>query len=299
MTRLDQLTSFVAVVDLKSFSLAAERLGITQPTISLQIKALENELGVCLLHRDGYAIIPTVEGSLLYNNSLKILSIYEKTKQEIKKSQGNFHGSLIIGASSGPAEYPIPILLGQFKQAHPESNINLQVGDSSEVIDKVANQAIELGFVGTKRRDGNLVFKPYLEDKLVLVTAKNHALANRKSLAVQDLHEVPLIMQQPGSGTTINLQSALAQTGIKLNELNILMDLGLQDSVKSAVLAGYGATIISYLGVKSEVQKGELVIIEIEDLDLFRQLYICYNRLVPLSNLAKEFLSFAIENKAK
>ena len=105
-------------------------------------------------------------------------------------------------------------------------------------------------------------------------------------------------MQQPGSGTTINLQAALAQTGIKLNELNILMELGLQDSVKSAVLAGYGATIISYLGVKNEIQKGELVVIEIENLDLSRQLYFCYNRLVPLSNLAKEFLSFAIENKA-
>ena len=189
-------------------------------------------------------------------------------------------------------------MLGKFKQAHPESNINLQVGDSSEIIDKVANQAIELGFVGIKRRDGNLVFKPYLEDKLVLVTAPNHNLASRKSLTVSELREIPLIMQQPGSGTTINLQAALAQTGIKLNELNILMELGLQDSVKSAVLAGYGATIISYLGVKNEIQKGELVVIEIKNLDLFRQLYFCYNRLVPLSNLAKEFLSFAIENKA-
>lgn len=297
MTRIDQLTSYCSVVDLKSFSLAADRLGITQPTISLQIKALENELGTQLLHRDGHHIIPTEEGKLVYQNSLKILSLYEKTKQDILKSKKDFHGSLIIGASSGPAEYPIPILLGQFKLAHPESKINLQVGDSSEIIEKVASQAIELGFVGTKRRDGNLVFDAYIEDRLVLVTAKSNELSRKKTISIDELRDLPLILQQSGSGATINLQDALSSAGLKIGELNILMELGLQDSVKSAVLAGYGATIISSLGIKKEIEKGALVQLEVKDLDLRRQLYICHNRLIPLSNLAKKFLSFTLRHK--
>ncbi len=297
MTRIDQLSSYCTVVDLKSFSLAADRLGITQPTISLQIKALENELGAQLLHREGHQIIPTEEGKLVYQNSLKILSLYEKTKQDILVNKKNFQGSLIIGASSGPAEYPIPILLGRFKLEHPESKINLQVGDSSEIIEKVSSQAIELGFVGTKRRDGNLVFKTYLEDKLVLVTSKNNELASKKTISIEELRDIPLILQQSGSGATINLQDALSSAGLKSNDLNILMELGLQDSVKSAVLAGYGATIISSLGVKKEIENGELVQLEIKDLDLRRQLFVCHNRLIPLSNLAKKFLDFAIKHK--
>lgn len=297
MTRIDQLSSYCNVVELKSFSLAAQRLGITQPTISLQIKALENELGALLLHREGRNIIPTEEGKLVYQNSLKILALYEKTKQDIRNNLENFHGNLIIGASSGPAEYTIPILLSQFKIAHPESNINLQVSDSSEIIERVSNQALELGFVGTKRRDGNLVFEPFLEDKLVLVTAKNHELAHRNTISINELRDIPLIMQQPGSGATINLQEALSNAGLKMVELNILMELGLQNSVKSAVLAGYGAAIISSLGVKKEIENGELVQIEVEDLDLCRQIFICHNRLIPLSNLAKEFLTFAVNHK--
>jgi DNA-binding transcriptional LysR family regulator len=297
MTRIDQLLSFCTVVELKSFSLAAERLGLTQPTISLQIKALENEFNSELLHRESHHIVPTDEGKIVYENSLKILALYEKTRQAVYDNRGDFSGALTIGASSGPADYPIPLLLGKFKNEHPECTINLQVGDSSEIIDKVFNQSVELGFVGTKRRDGNLYFEPYLEDKLALVTAKNHPLAQKKSISFQELCEIPLIMQQPGSGATINLQEALAAGGLSFGDLNILMELGLQDSVKSAVAAGYGAAIISSLGIKKEIESGMLQEIAVEGLDLYRQIFICYNRMLPLANITKEFLAFAIRNK--
>jgi DNA-binding transcriptional LysR family regulator len=285
------------VVELKSFSLSADRLGITQPTISLQIKALEGEFGTELLHRESHHILPTDEGKIVYENSLKILALYEKTRQAVFSNRGNFTGSLTIGASSGPADYPIPILLGEFKMEHPECIINLQVGDSSEIIDKVFNQSVELGFVGTKRRDGNLYFESYLEDKLVLVSAQSHPLAQKKRISFQELRKIPLIMQQPGSGATINLREALATGGLTFSDLNILMELGLQDSVKSAVLAGYGAAIISSLGIKKEIESGLLQEIEVEGLDLYRKIFICYNRMLPLTNITKEFLAFAIRNK--
>ena len=297
MTRIDQLLSFCTVVELKSFSLAAERLGITQPTISLQIKALESEFESELLHRESHHILPTDEGKIVYENSLKILALYEKTRQAVFQNRGDFSGALTIGASSGPADYPIPLLLGKFKSEHPECAISLQVGDSSEIIDKVIKQSLELGFVGTKRRDGSLYFEPYLEDKLVLVAASTHPLAQRESISFHELRETPLIMQQPGSGATINLQKALAASGLSFGDLHILMELGLQDSVKSAVLAGYGAAIISSLGIKKEIESGTLQEILLEGLDLYRQIFICYNRTLPLSNITKEFLAYAIQNK--
>ncbi len=292
MARIDQMISFCRVVELKSFSLAAEALKLSQPTISMQIKALEEEFDVKLLHREGHHILPTEDGNLVYDSFLKITSLYEKTFQAVQKNQNNFMGNLIVGASSGPAEYPIPILLGMFKREHPQISITLQVGDSSEIIDKVFNQSIELGFVGTRRRDGNLVFEPYLEDNLVLVSAKDHPAAKRSCITYQELCRIPLILQQPGSGATINLQTALASVRLNKSDLTIQMELGLQDSVKAAVLAGYGATIISELGVKKEIESGLLSKIDIVDLNLSRQIYICTNRGVPLSNLANEFLKF-------
>ncbi|MDK2979819.1 MAG: LysR family transcriptional regulator, transcriptional activator of the cysJI operon [Chloroflexota bacterium] len=297
MARIDQLLSYCTVVELKSFSLAAERLGLTQPTISLQIKALESEFGSVLLHRESHHILPTSEGQIVYDNSLKILALYEKTRQAVYHKRSDFSGTLTIGASSGPADYPIPLLLGKFKSEHPECAINLQVGDSSEIIDKVFKQSLELGFVGTRRRDGNLYFEPYLEDKLVLVAAKGHPIAEKKRISFEELVKVPLIVQQPGSGITINLQDALSAGGLNYSDLNILMELGLQDSVKSAVAAGYGAAIISSLGTKKEIESGMLQEIEVEGLDLYRQIFICYNRMLPLTNITKEFLAFAIRNK--
>ena len=153
-------------------------------------------------------------------------------------------------------------------------------------------------FVGTKRRDGNLYFEPYLEDKTGAGHSReNIPLLRKKTISFQELQEIPLIMQQPGSGATINLQKALASSGLSFSNLNILMELGLQDSVKSAVLAGYGAAIVSSLGIKKEIETGTLQKIEIEGLDLYRQIFICYNRMLPLANITKEFLAFAIRNK--
>jgi DNA-binding transcriptional LysR family regulator len=298
MPRIDQMISFCRVVELKSFSLAAEALKLSQPTISMQVKALEDEFKVKLLHREGHHILPTEDGVLVYDHFIKISALYEKARQAVNHNQNNFSGSLVIGASSGPAEYPIPILLGMFKRLHPKTSIILQVGDSIEIIDKVASQSIELGFVGTHRRDGSLVFETYMEDNLVLVVGKDHPSSGKKIITYGELCRIPLILQQPGSGATINLQEALSGVHLKLSDLTITMELGLQDSVKAAVLAGFGATIISEMGVKKEIETGLLKKIDIIDLNLSRQIYMCSNRGVPLSNLANEFLNYSIAHKA-
>lgn len=297
MARIDQINSFCKVVELGSFSQAADTLKLSQPTISMQVKALEEEFGADLLHREGHKIIPTEDGRVVYDHLVRISGLYEKARQSLKKNRNDFSGSLVIGASSGPAEYPIPLILGQFKQEHPKAAITLQAGDSIEVIEKVANQTIEMGFVGTRRRDGNLIFEPYLQDSLVLVAASGHPAAQRARINFEDLQAIPLILQQPGSGATINLQEALSRVNLKISDLNLLLELGLQDSVKSAVLAGYGATIISELGVKKELESGQLKRIDVTGLDLMREIYVCTNRNVPLSRLAASFLEFAITHK--
>lgn len=295
--RIDFMKSFCRVVELCSFKIAAESLKISQPTISMQIKSLEEAFGVELLHREGHKTVPTEDGQKVYEYFLKIIALYELSRQSVHRNHNHYNGSLVIGASSGPAEYPIPLILGKFKQEHPKISVTLRVGDSIEIIEKVASQSIEMGFVGTKRRDGNLVFEPYIQDNLVLVVAREHPAGQKLQIDFEDLRKIPLILQQPGSGATINLQESLGSMNLKQSDLNIQMELGLQDSVKSAVLAGYGATIISELGVKKELEAGLLKRIEINGFDLCRQIYVCTNRLIPLSNLASLFKDFALINQ--
>ncbi len=297
MARIEQIKAFCTVVDLYSFSHAAEALGLSQPTISLQIKALEEEFGTQLLHRDGFKILPTENGRFVYENFTKILALYRQSFEGLKTGKGGFSGSIHIGASSGPGEHPLPGMLAAFKQAHPECEVSMFVGDSTEIMEKVANQALELGFVGAKRRDGRIAFQPFMEDRLILVAAKNSEFANREQITYQDLQQIPLILQQPGSGATVTLQRALSDVNLRFSDLNILMQLGLQDSVKSAVSAGFGATIISSLGANKEIETGELVPIVVSDLDLRRNIYQCQNKEIPLSNIAQSFMDFANDYK--
>jgi DNA-binding transcriptional LysR family regulator len=297
MARIEQINAFCKVVDLHSFSQAAEALGLSQPTISLQIKALEEEFGTELLHRDGYKILPTENGQFIYTHFIRILALYDRALEGIHSSQGTFSGSIRIGASSGPGEHPLPQILARFKQAHPECEVSMFVGDSYEIMEKVAGQTLEVGFVGDKRRDGRLRFEPFIEDRLILVAAKDSSYAKNKSIPYEDLAQIPLIIQQPGSGATSTLQRALSEVNLHISDLNILMQLGLQDSVKSAVASGIGATIISYLGAKKEIESGELVQIDIPQLDLHRNIYQCQNRETPLTNIAQEFVTFAFKYK--
>ena len=297
MARINQLISFCKVVDMNSFSIAAEALGLSQPTISLQVKSLEEEYGVKLLHRDGHQILPTEDGQFVYNHLIEMIALFERSKDGIRKNQEIYEGSLQIGASSGPGEYPIPIILARFQKEHLDARVILHVGDSNEIMDKVANQSLEIGFVGTKRRDGNLTFNPYLEDTLILVAAKDYSFVRGGSITYKELKKIPLIIQQPGSGATAILKKALSEVHLRLTDLNIILQMGLQDSVKAAVLAGYGATIISALGVIKEIETGQLQKISAEVLDLHRQIYICHNREVPLTNFARNFIKYAIKYK--
>ena len=263
MARIDQIMSFCKVVELKSFSLAAEAMLVSQPTISMQIKSLEEELGSELLHREGQKIVLTEDGEKVFPEFLKIISSFEKARQSISFTNSDIRGTLLIGASSGPAESLLPVILGDFKEKNRGAKVRMIVGDSSEIIDKVSSEAIEMGFVGTKRRDSRLAFKFFANDPLVLTCRPDHSAAKNREIDFNMLRRIPLILQQAGSGATINL------------------------------LAGYGATIISKAGVERELSSGDLVEIKVRHLDLSREIYICVNKDIPLSNLADRFLKFS------
>src|SRR6266545_2031181 len=195
-----QLTAFCAVVERKSFSQAAERLGVTQPAVSLQVRSLEKRLGRTLLDRSGRRVEPTEAGLVLYRKAQRILQLeYQLDEELAREESGELHGTLAIGASTGPGGHLLPLLLCEFQREHPELSVSLTISDTDHVIEQVAERELELGVVGALRRHRSLEFEPLARDEIVLAVPPGHPFAG-KEVAVERLREERHIVMQEGAG---------------------------------------------------------------------------------------------------
>ncbi len=294
---LRELRTFLRVVERKSFTLAAKDLHLSQPAVSLQIRSLEEEYGTELLDRSGQEIIPTASGQVLVEYAERILALHDESRQEVDKLNRLVRGTLEIGASTGPGEHILPQLLGRFKADYPQINILLRIAGTEEIIEEVRRRILEVGIVGAKLTDRDLEFEPFVKDELTIIANPQHRWARRESVKLDDLRREPFILQQPGAGIRTMLEEGLNNIGLELNDLNVRMELGLQESVKTAVADGLGIGIISRFAVRHEVASGALVELPVRDLPDFREeFYLVRSRKKKLSRLTAEFLSFAKAN---
>lgn len=299
MIRLDHYISFCKIVELGSFSAAAEVLRISQSAISQQMKTLENLYGSNMLHRSGSRVLMTEDGEKLQEYALQILSLYERSLAIKRQKKDALSGRISVGASSGPAEFPVPTIMGLFRQEFPKVEMSLHVNDSSQVIEDVLKQKFEIGFVGMEIKNRSLDFKPFFNDQMIFVVPPDHPFAEKKKISFEEFLSCPLIIQQRGAGITEFFLKLLAKQDIHLKDLNVIMELGLQDSTKAAVIEGFGTAFISRLGGIRELKNGDLVHVEIEGLEMERPQYLCTNRSVPLSNISVQFLEFARNKRQK
>jgi DNA-binding transcriptional LysR family regulator len=291
---LRQLRSFLRVVELKSFTLAAEQLHLTQPAVSFHIQSLEEEFGVELLDRSGREIIPTSSGGILYDYARRILDLYAESKIEIDRLHNLMRGRLVIGASTGPGEHVLPTLLGRFKAQYPQIEVVLRISRTEEIIHQVLERTLEIGIVGAKMQNEALSFEPFIKDELIVIASPDHRWADGDLVDLTELLKEPFILQQEGAGVRTMLGAGLTQRGLSLNDLNVYMELGLQESVKSAVTESFGVGIISRFAVRQELAIGTLVEIPIRDWPVFRdQFYLVRNHNRKMSHLIEAFISFA------
>lgn len=290
-----QLAAFCAVVERGSFSRAAAALGVTQPAVSQQVRALERRLGTQLLDRSGRQVRPTEAGLRLHRAAQRLLAAEEQLLQELSAEQvGELRGTLAIGASTGPAAVAVPLLLCAFQRRHGGVEVALSVFATQTVVDLVAERRLELGIVGAARRQRAVVFEPFFRDEVILVCPPGHPFAGRR-VTLEELAEGPLVLMQPGAGVRQMLEDELRRRGRRLSELGSRLELGLQESVRSAVQAGYGVTFISRRAVEGDLVSGTLAEARVEGLDLERQIWIARARGRPLSRAAETFLAFARE----
>ena len=293
-----QLAAFCAVVERRSFSQAAERLGVTQPAVSLQVRALEKRLGTQLLDRSGRRVEPTEAGLRLFRGAQRLLELEEQILGEVaSESAGALTGELSIGASTGPAAVAVPVLLCEFQRHHPDLRIALEVHDTQTVVDLVAERELELGIVGAARRHRSVRFEPILEDEVILICPPGHAFAGR-TIGIDDLRSETLILMQAGAGVRQVVEDELRSMGVRLRELSTSLELGLQESVRSAVQAGYGVTFISRTAVESDLAAGILVEARLEGMNAKREISLVRASGRASTRAAEEFVAFVRERNA-
>jgi len=290
---LRHLHTFRTVVDKGSFSLAADELEISQPAVSFQIRALEDSVGQRLLDRSGRRVALTEAGEVAYRYARRMIGLEQEFEREMQELGDRIAGRLVLGSSTGPGELVLPRLLGRFAAANPAVRVSLVVLDTQTVCERVLDDELELGVVGAQRPQRGLVFEPFMRDELVAIVAPGHPLAGRGSLTLEQLAAEPMLLQQEGSGVRAVVEQAMREAGLRDRDLHVAMELGLQQSVKAAVLDGLGITVISRLAVEREVADGSLVALRLEGAGLARQFSLVRHAGRTPRRAARAFIDFA------
>ena len=287
-----QLAAFCEVVERRSFSDAATRLGVTQPAVSQQVRALEQRLGQQLLDRSGRRVEPTEAGLRLYRGAQRMLALEEQLLEELAEPDAPLHGTLEIGASTGPAAIVLPLLLCEFQRDNPALRVALNVSDTQSVVELVADRRLELGIVGAARRHRSVAFEPFFRDEVILACPPGHPFAGR-TVEQDELAGGPLILMQQGAGVRQMVEDELRKGGHKLRDLEVPLELGLQESVRSAVQGGFGVGFISRRAVETELAAGTLAEARVRGLDLAREIWIARAAGRAGSSAAQGFVAFA------
>jgi DNA-binding transcriptional LysR family regulator len=271
---------------------------VTQPAVSLQVRGLEERLGRQLLDRSGRQVVPTEAGLRLYRGAQRLLALEQQLVEDLaSEEEGELRGRLEIGASTGPGGAVVALLLCEFQQRNPQLTVALSIQDTQRVIDLVARRELELGVVGASRRQRSVAFEPFFRDEVVLVCPPEHRFAGR-TLTLDELREEPLIVMQRGAGVRAVIEEELRRSGAQLRDFDVHLELGLQESVKAAVSAGYGVTFIARSAIETELAAGTLATARVEGFDPAREISLVRSTGRAPSRVAEAFVAFARDRLA-
>jgi DNA-binding transcriptional LysR family regulator len=271
---------------------------VTQPAVSLQVRSLEKRLGQRLLDRSGRRVEPTEAGLRLYAGAQRLLALEGDLLEQVSRgTEGELGGTLSIGASTGPGGAVVPLLLCEFQRQHPGVSLAFYVSHTQSIVDLVAERELELGVVGAARRHRAVVFEPFFRDELILVCPPGHRFAGR-TLTLDELRTEPLIVMQDGAGVRQVIEDELREAGVRLRDFDVKLELGLQESVKSAVEAGYGVTFISRSAVETELAAKMLASARVEGLEPSREIFLVRAAGRTSTRAAGAFVEFAREQLA-
>jgi len=285
-----QLQIFEAVARLLSYTRAAEEMYLSQPTVSMQIKKLETDIGLPLTEKIGKKISLTEAGTALYQASRDILGTLGRFEMQIDDQKGLRTGHLRIAVVT-TANYFAPRLLGKFCQAYPGIKVSLEVTNREHILDRMIHNLDDLYLIGKPPESSELEFQPYLANPMVVVAPADHKFAKKKAIPLSDIADENFIVRERGSGTRIAIEQKFADAGCVLK---VGMELGSNESIKQGINGGLGLAVLS-LHTLTSGDMNELTVLDVQGFPISWQWYVGHPRGKRLSIIAKTFIDFMYE----
>ena len=289
---LKQLMSYATVVRVGSFSRAAEELYIAQPTISLHVRQLEEELQTRLLIRTTKNIEITEKGREVYEYAVSILQLRDRITEICTDGEKRI---IRLGASTIPSAYILPEVLPAYVKRHPATYFTIDQGDSRSVVGKVAEGVTDIGLVGMKPSSAEIEAEPFCEDSVVIITPVAEpflSMKENRSATLQRLLEEPVILREEGSGSLKAANRFLANAGYAESDLKIAARTNDPEAIKNMVVRGLGISMISSRAAENFSRENRLIVFEFPEISGKRQFYIITRKHGGTSKSTREFLEF-------
>jgi len=297
---LRHLEIFCKVVDLKSFSKAAEAVFLAQASVSERIANLESMVGAKLLDRLGRQVVPTRAGKLLYKLANELLDMKRTACLEMENFLGIKRGEIHIGASTIPGEYILPKSIGLFNEKYPSISVVMTIADTDEIKRRILHGDFDLGVVGSKSTSRELISKELWNDELVLAVPRKHRWAKKKEIDIKELFSEPFILREVGSGTLKVIEDYINVSSSKLiDSFRVAARFGSSTAVKEAVKAGLGVSILSFRALDTELQAGILKALKIKGLSMKRKFYLIMDKRRTVSPICRAMLDFLMSTAVK
>ena len=286
-----QLEAFVAVVDYGSFSEAARKLYLTQPTISAHVRSLEEELHTRLILRTTKKTTITTRGYQLYDSAVRMLEIRNNLLENFTGVQKHM---IDLAASTIPSSYLLPEILAAFGKTHPDIYFHSIQADSAESINRVLDGTADLALVGQNTRDETCVFLPFCQDELVIATPiTSHYLGlQNKSVTFEDFIKDPIIIREKGSGTKKEMDLFLERIGITPSDLNVIARMNDLEGIKKSIVNGLGISILSARSAIDLQKTKQILLFPLEESAHKRTFYIVYSKNRILKPHVRQFIQF-------
>lgn len=293
-----QFIVFKEVADTKNITLAAKRLHMSQPSISLQIQNLESQYDARFFNRTNKGVSLTRAGEVFYNHVCEILNILDKAQRRVSELDEDRRGEIYLGATLTIGEYVLPHILAYLSTQGSDIDFKVKIANTEVIDQDVMEGKIHIGLIeGPEPKHKRVLLDKFWQDELVVVVPYFHPWASRDSIPLADLPQERFVTREVGSGTRKVMEKALEERGLDPDKLNISMELGSTQAIKQVVCAGLGVTIISALTVRRECDQGLLKALRIQDGPVYRPLNILTLAESPQTKQERSFINFLHNTK--
>jgi DNA-binding transcriptional LysR family regulator len=283
---------FCTVAETKSFSKASTILRLTQPAVSLQIQALEENCGTKLFDRSRSTIVLTKAGKILYKYGKAINSLYTAVDRDLNKFVAPFKGIVTVGASSTIGNYVLPVVISEFKKKNPKINVQLIIGNTKTIVDSLNEGNINVALVEGNVKKQKLSVEKLMSDEMVPIFSPLHSWAKRSTVSILEVKKEPFISREEGSGTRQLIEKFFIKHGIHPQNIKIPFIMGSTESIKGAVEEDLGISIISKWAVRKELKQGRLKNATFKEDRLVRDFSILYPKSKDFPFPLFKFLEF-------